>query len=46
MPDLQLNKLGDPTRSRSEKNDLKVFKFSEEKRGMMPEKHVLDIKST
>ena len=32
MPELQLNKLGDPRGRRSEKNDLKVFKFSDEKR--------------
>ena len=45
MPELQFNKLGDPRGKRSEKNDLKVFKFGDEKRGMMPEKHVLGIKS-
>ena len=48
MSELQLSKLGDPRRSHSEKNDLKVFKFGEEKSrgGVMPEKHVLDTKST
>ena len=33
MPELQFNKLGDPRGRRSEKNDLKVFKFGDEKRG-------------
>ena len=32
MPELQFNKLGDPRGRRSEKDDLKVFKFGDEKR--------------